>query len=75
MSTPVETYGSLHQLRDHFAGLAMQAIVNVAQRTSPALARDAYIMADNMLVERAKAGDEIIRRLLDVQSDKLNPLT
>ena len=45
-------------LRDHFAGLAMQAIVT-AQPTCgdrPRIAKGAYMMADAMLAERNDEG-------------------
>jgi hypothetical protein len=46
-------------LRDHFAGLAMQALIPLWWDENdifdtPAIADDAYKMADAMLAERAK---------------------
>lgn len=41
----------LEYLRDHFAGLAMQALI---QRDEPNIAWEAYRLADKMLKEREK---------------------
>ena len=43
------------ELRDHFAGLAMQGLINITDNyTIPTKAAWAYNMADSMLKEREK---------------------
>lgn len=47
-------------LRDHFAGLAMQAVIAHPEGSAPnwdACARDAYLAADAMLKEREASNE------------------
>lgn len=41
-------------LRDHFAGLAMQSILTYSKASPGEMAKSAYQMADNMLIQRIK---------------------
>lgn len=52
---PYDDVRNEERLRDHFAGLAMHAMVSTSGYY-PLVARDAYAVADDMLAEKRRRG-------------------